>query len=211
VILGPRWSLCYVLHIIRALLNTHHQANPSPHPLPSRTLSLFLRVHSHFLIATLSRRTMWGPRDRGWNQADVGQCDWNSDRLGSPVVVSFVLTSGALANRSINCHLDAQALIDLLGHACWAQWTLTGWALVLFPLGWGDCQRRKMLGEERHLCPHVFRNGVIKPWACYPDRKLRFEEAQRLVCSSEVPLHGVWWTETAVLPHKDFKPVEIIE
>lgn len=35
-----------MLHAIRALLNTRHQAHPSPYPLPSKTLSLFPGVYS---------------------------------------------------------------------------------------------------------------------------------------------------------------------
>lgn len=41
-------------------------------------------------------------------------------------MVSFVLASGAVADRSINYHLEAQALIDLFEHTCWTQWALTG-------------------------------------------------------------------------------------
>lgn len=50
----------------------------------------------------------------------MGQCDW------SPIVVSFVLTSGALADRNINYHLEVPALIDSFEHACWAHWALMG-------------------------------------------------------------------------------------
>ena len=46
--------------------------------------------------------------------------------LGSPVVVSFVLASSALVDRSINYRLDAQGLIDSFEHAYWAQWALMG-------------------------------------------------------------------------------------
>lgn len=87
------------------------------------------------------------------------------------------LVSSLLTNNSAKLPPDTQALRVIWAHIL-AQWASPRQAQVEFPPGWGGTMEKD--SREGAVSASLVSDGVVQPWTCSLDRKLRCEKHRDL-------------------------------